>query len=359
MTAAWTVRRAGLAAGLCALLAGTGPAGAETFNLTAVAGHPPVFLWVKLLTEQFIPGVNKQLEDAGGQHKIDWTEAYGGTVAKLGSELEAVQEGIGDIGIVSTIFDAAKMPMQNVSYVTPFGSDDIGVVTGGVTRLQQDIPAMDAAWARHNLVFLGGVALDSYHLFTTFPVTSVEDLQGKKILAPGPSANWVQGTGAVAVAGSLPTYYNDIKTGVADGVLTFITGGWAAKVHEVAPHVTLMNFGSQFGGGVAINKDVWESLPPEVQAVFRDEADKYTVAFAEAQQAAAGALLQKMADAGAKVARPEPALRKAWAEKIPNVAKEWAAKLEAEGLPGKEVLKGYMAYIRSHGAEVPRDWSAE
>jgi len=335
------------------------PAQAETYKVTVAAGHPPVFLWVKLMSGFFIPEVDKRLAAAGGEHKIEWTEAYGGTVAKIGGVLEAIEEGIVDMGFVGTIFEAPKMPLQNVSYVSPFGSGDIAVVTGAITALQQEIPAMNEAWTKNNQVFLGGAALDSYHLFTTFPVTAMADINGKKILAPGPSANWIKGTGAVAVAGNLKTYYNDIKTGVADGVLTFSTGGWASKVYEVAPHITKVNFGSQFAGGVSINKDVWEAFPDTVRVIFSDVAKAYNARFAAAQQGAANALLGKMAAAGAKIAEFPAAERKKWAATIPNVAKAWAAGLDAKGQPGSKVLKGFMAKLKAAGADLPRDWSAE
>ncbi|SLN76314.1 C4-dicarboxylate TRAP transporter substrate-binding protein [Oceanibacterium hippocampi] len=356
------IRRGGALLSVAALGAGlafaAAPASAETYKLTAAAGHPPVFLWVKLLSEFYIPEVDKRLAAAGAD-KIEWTEAYGGTVAKIGGVLEAIEEGVVDIGFVGTIFEAPKMPLQNVSYVCPFGSADIATVSGAIVKLQSEIPAMADSWTRYNQVYLGGAALDSYHLFTNFPVTSVADLAGKKILAPGPSANWVKDTGAVAVAGNLKTYYNDIKTGVADGVLTFTTGAWASKVFEVAPYVTKVNFGAQFAGGLSINKDVWDGFSPETQKIFRDVAAEYDVRFAEAQQAAADALLAKMIEGGAKVSELAAGERMKWAMMIPNVAKEWAATQDAAGLPGTEVLKGFMSTIKASGADVPRDWSAE
>lgn len=337
----------------------TGSARAETTKITVVAGHPPVFLWVKLLSGFFIPEVDKRLADAGGTHKIEWTEAYSGTVAKIGGVLEAVEEGVADMGFVGSIFEAPKLPLQNVSYVSPFGSADINVVTGAIVKLQQDIPEMSAAWEKYNQVFLGGAALDSYHLFTTFPVKSVDDLKGRKLLAPGPSANWIKGTGAVAVAGNLRTYYNDIKTGVADGALTFVTGAWGCKCFEVAPYITKVNFGSQFAGGITINKDVWDSLAPEVRTVFREVAAEFNVRFAAAQQGAADALLKKMTEAGAKVSELPAAERARWAGMVPNVAKAWAAKLDGEGQPGSRVLAGFMQALKASGADIPRDWSAE
>ncbi|MCB1973621.1 MAG: hypothetical protein KDE65_03775, partial [Burkholderiaceae bacterium] len=197
---------AAVAAALCCAATGASHA-QQTLRLTAAGGHPPVFLWVKLIDEFFIPEVDKRLADAGGKTKIDWTRAWGGTLIKIGSESKGIADGVADIGFVGTLFEAPRFPLQNVSYFAPFGSEDIGTVTKVVAQLQHDVPAMGQAWTRNGLVYLGGAALDSYHLWTNFPVKSIDDLKGKKITAPGPSANWVQGTGAVAVAGNLNTYY--------------------------------------------------------------------------------------------------------------------------------------------------------
>jgi TRAP-type transport system periplasmic protein len=78
----------------CTALAITPAAFAQqTVKLTIIAGHPPVFLWVKTVDEVFIPEVEKRL---AGKVKIDWTKAWGGTLAKLGSESKAVADGIAD-----------------------------------------------------------------------------------------------------------------------------------------------------------------------------------------------------------------------------------------------------------------------
>lgn len=333
------------------------PAKADTFKLTAAAGHPPVFLWIKLLTEFYIPEVNKKLAAAGGKYKIEWTEAYGGILVKLGSESGALKDGIADIGFVSTIFEAPKFPMQNVSYIAPFGTDNIDVISKVTSELQRSIPAMNDAWSKNNIIYIGGAALDTYHVWSTFPIKSIDDLKGRKISAPGPSANWVKGTGAVAVAGTLSTYYNDIKTGVSDGTLTFITGAWGAKVHEVAPFITKVNFGAMFAGGLAMNKPRFERLPPEVQKILRETGDEYSVRFARAQAEAAEGLLKRMGDAGAKISELEPKERQRWADTLPNVAKAWAADLDGKGMPGTAVLKGYIEGLRKAGVSMPRDWS--
>lgn len=331
----------------------------QTIKLTAAGGHPPVFLWVKLLDEFYIPEVDKRLAAAGGKHKVEWTKAWGGTLIKIGSESKGISDGVADFGFVGTLFEAAKFPMQNVSYVAPFGTDNLGAVGTIVADMQKKIPAMGDTWTKNGLVYLGGTALDTYHLWTNFPVKSIDDLKGKKISAPGPSANWIKNTGAVAVAGSLPTYYEDIKSGVSNGAITFSTGAWGAKLHEVAPYVTKVNFGSMYAGAIVMNKRRFDALPPEVQQVFRDVGLEYDKRFAEAQRSTADALLQKMAAAGATVSELPAAERQRWADTIPNVAQTWATDLQGKGVPGTEILKAYMEGLKKSGAQLPRDWSVK
>jgi len=332
------------------------PVQAKTYKLTAAAGHPPIFLWVTLTRDFFIPEVDRRLAEAGGKDKITWNQAYGGTVAKLGGVLEAVEEGIVDIGFVATIFEAPKMPLHNVSYMTPFGSGDIFTVVDTMAELQKKIPAVANEWTQYNQVYLGGVGLDTYGILTNFPVETVDDINGHKIAAPGPSANWIKGTGAVAVAANLNTYYNGIKTGVFEGTLTFMTAGAAIKVYEVAPHICMVNFGAQFAGGLSINTDVFDDFPPYMQTIFKEVGAQYANKLAKAQADRAAGAMKAMQDAGATVIYLSDAERKRWAQKLPNVPMNWAKSMEDKGLPGKAVLKGYLDGLRERGTVLVRDW---
>ncbi len=332
------------------------PAQAKTYKLTAAAGHPPIFLWVTLTRDFFIPEVDRRLAEAGDKDKITWNQAYGGTVAKLGGVLEAVEEGIVDVGFVGTIFEAPKMPLHNVSYMTPFGSGDIFKVVDTMSDLQKKIPAVANEWTQYNQVYLGGVGLDTYGILTDFPVNTVDDIDGHKIAAPGPSANWIKGTGAVAVAANLNTYYNGIKTGVFEGTLTFMTAGAAIKVYEVAPHICMVNFGAQFAGGLSVNKDVFDDFPDYMQKIFLEVGAQYADKLAQAQADKAAGAMKAMEEAGAKVLYLSDAERKRWAEKLPNVPMNWAESMEQKGLPGKKVLQGYLDGLRQRGTVLVRDW---
>ena len=329
----------------------------ETIKVTMSSGHPIIFPWIKHLHESFIPTVNAELAKTG-KYKIDWTEAYGGTLAKLGSELETVEQGISDMGMVSTILQSAKMPLQNVTYYVPFGPEDTSVVTDAMDNLHAKLPALRKSWERYNQVYLVGFAIDNYDMMTNFPVNKIEDLNGRKIAGGGPSLTWIRGTGAVSVVANLTTFYNDIKTGVYDGVVLFATGAAGAKLYEVAPYYTKIGFGAMAAGYVSVNKARWDALPTEVKTAFRAGAKAYKVNTLAEQTARAKAALGIFAKSG-HVDTLAPAERAKLAKLIPNPTTDWLKLAAEKNLPGKEVLKAYMDYIRSTGFKFARDFDKE
>jgi TRAP-type mannitol/chloroaromatic compound transport system substrate-binding protein len=122
-----------VAIGLGTLLAP--PAHAQqTISLTVVAGHPPVNAGVAGIRDFFIPEVDRRLAK-GEKYKINWTQAYAGSVADTRGVLDAVQKGIGDLGYVPHLFNADKLPMEQFTYLAPFGTHDTEVLMKIVTEL--------------------------------------------------------------------------------------------------------------------------------------------------------------------------------------------------------------------------------
>ncbi|MDQ0314422.1 C4-dicarboxylate TRAP transporter substrate-binding protein [Amorphus orientalis] len=336
--------------------AAAGPAHAETIDATVVNGHPPVFLWVKTLSEAFIPAVDQALE--GTDYDIDWMEAYGGTLANVGGELEALEDGLAQIGIVPSLFEPSLLSLQNVSYVTPFGSPDVDLVLTSVDDMHDEIPDMRKLWEEHDLVYLGGgFGLEDYLLMTQFPVDSIADLEGRKINAPGPAVNWLKGTGAVGVSGNLTTYYNDLQTGVTEGVIVFPTAAAAAKLQEVAKYVTRTHFGAQYAGGIVANKDWYDGLPDEVKAAIDTGVEAFAKAYRAGLEQRVQAAFTSMEENGAEISELSPEAQAEWANALPNIPMEWAKEQEDKGLAGTVVVETYLDKLRAGGAELPRDWT--
>ena len=210
------------------------------------------------------------------------------------------------------------MPLQNITYYLPFITDDLGLLMRTFNQIHRDLPAAAQAWNKHNQEFLAATGIENYHLLTNFPVHSIDDLNGRKILAPGSSAVWLKGTGAVPVDGALTTYYTQLKTGVADGVVSMVTGAHAYRIHEVAPYLTLVSFGAQFAGAFSVNLDRWNRFSDAERTILRELADEYTDrSVAAVEERYATALAAMIAD-GAIVTTLPPSEKQKWIDGLPE-----------------------------------------
>ncbi len=343
---------------LAALLAGAPAAFAESFSFTVVAGHPPITKGVSNIRDYFIPEVDRRLAEKG-EHSIEWTEAYAGSVADYRGVLEAVESGIADFGYVPHLFEGDKLPLEQITYVTPFSTNELGTLMEVIGKLHAEIPEMDAAWEKNSQKVLAPVGIDDYHFVTNFPITSVKDIDGRKISTAGLALNWLKGTGAVPVKGALPTYYNSISTGLTEGTMTFESAIAPYKFYEVAPYITKISFGGKSASALTVNLDTWESLPPDVQTIMMEVAEEYRMRTAEAYQTGGAKSLEKAAEMGAKISELTPEARAEFAAALPNIAREWAAAQDAKGLPGTKTLETYMRLSKEAGLTFARDWAAE
>jgi TRAP-type C4-dicarboxylate transport system substrate-binding protein len=338
-----------------AVLAATAlPAGATDYKMTMGSSHPPVLPWTIPLKVLVVPDSNKILQQVGIPDRIIWTEAYAGALYDFNNTLEGVGDGLADIGWVGSLWEPAKQPLQNVAYYMPFVTGDFRNMSKIQDKLVDTVPAFAAEWTKNNTVYLGSEAADTYHLVTKFPVTKFEDLNGKKLIAPGAIASRLQGTGAVPVDAGLPTFYNMLQTGVADGALILITGVLPFKLHEVAPYITKVDTGAVFAGALAMNKNTWDKLPPHMKVLFkglgREYADMTNNIIAQ-REAATWAALAK--NPNVKISELPEAERQKWANALPDMGAEW---VKRNGEAGRQVLKIYMEEARKNGAKPLRDW---
>ncbi|MDA0786740.1 MAG: C4-dicarboxylate TRAP transporter substrate-binding protein [Proteobacteria bacterium] len=340
-------------------LAMAGPANAvEEIKITAASGLPSFSAGTGEVINVFIPEVDKRLA-ATGNYKIVWTTGWGGAIANQFELFEAIKDGLADVGYVNTLFEGAKLPMEQVTYVTPFGAEDLDAVYDVFNALRGKIPEMDQAYEKHNQYRKGIYGLTTYHFQSTFPIMSLKDIDGRKFGAPGLASNWIKNTGAIAVAGSLSQYYNSLKTGVYDGIVIFESGIGPFKFYEVAPHITKVGIGSQIASNVTFNKDKWDSLPDEVREVMNEVSAIWQAAAKERGRNDAAKSINTAVTNGATVTELPRAEVVKLANAVPNIAKQWAATIDEKGLPGTKLLATYMQLWRDRGVDHARAWDKE
>jgi TRAP-type C4-dicarboxylate transport system substrate-binding protein len=338
----------------------TTPAGAQqTIQLTAIDGYPPKALWVKTFVDYFIPQVDKELAKTG-KYKIRWNQAWGGQIVKPRHVFEGLQKGLGDIGIVTSVFHLDKVPLQGIGYVTPFVTTDAALLARASDELAEKFPAFKETWAKYNQVYLTNLAvLDSYQMFFKEEVKDLSGFQGKKVGSAGINLRYLQGTGAVGVPNSAVNYYNMIKTGTIDSSMLWAEGALTFKLVEVAPYMLKADIGTANSKTITMNANSWKKLPPEVQAVIKKVAIGYrdytTGQVAKISQTAYDAFKKR----GGKIIEMPEAERVKWAKTMPNVAKDWAESWEKKGVPAKAVLKAHMDAMRAAKQPILRHWDRE
>ena len=86
------------------------------------SSHPTTNIWAFAMKEVFQPEVDRILKAGGAKYEVRWRENYGGTLYKFTETRSAVSDGIVDVGMVGTVWENSAMPLQNVTYFTPFAT---------------------------------------------------------------------------------------------------------------------------------------------------------------------------------------------------------------------------------------------
>lgn len=346
------------------LLIGPGPAAAqakkpEEIPLIAVDSYATTALWTLVFVEYFIPEVDRRLAETGN-YKIRWNKAFGGTIAKTRGVLDSLKYDLADLGIVTTPYHPDKVPFHNLPYATPLVTSDIALAAQTMSELVVKYPQLAAQWGEHKLVFLTTAgSIDTYQVFTNYEVRALEDFRGKKIAGVGLNLRLLTAVDAAAVSSGISDWYNNLATGLIDGLIGWIEGTIAYRLYEVAPYMVDVRLGAVPTKSIVMNERTWARLPDEVRSVILEVAADYRDELAAETQRRAASSREEYLARGGRILTLTFEQRREWAMGLPNIAKEWADDMEARGMPGHAILKDYMDIMRANDQPIVRHWDRE
>lgn len=328
----------------------------EEIDVSIVSGFSPAVAAVKMLKESFMPGVNERLAETGN-YTINWQEAFSGTLAKPAGELEAIETGLADMGVIPTAFHADKLPVYQIGYVTPFTTNDLVLIHEVVDGLVDKYPAFRDTWTGLNQVTLSASGIpDNYILCSSEPINSVSDIDGLKVAGAGPNLRWIEPAGATGVTGSLGNFYQLVETGVVDAMLVWGEAVVSLKFYEVCENYFNANLGGVNSYVINANQQAWDGFPDEVKEAMIAAAKQYGVDIGNFAAELGAQARDTFVANGGSVVEIDPQERAEWAETLPNLAQEWVANLEASGVPAQEILAEYMQAMRDADQPIARQW---
>lgn len=353
-----TLLKAPLAAAAAA--AATSPAvaqGGRTIDIRIGGGHPPAALWISTIRDSYMPNVIRRVQ-AETPHRIRFTEGFGGSVCRPGECLEAVETGLLDVAEIQVIFEPAKLMAHNFTIYVPFGPADAKLAARCVRDTYARVPRLAQILERtHRQVYLAASVVGNYGVLTTFNWNTLAELRGRKIAAAGPNLPWLQGqgVGVVPVQSNLNEAYTAMQTGVYEGWIMFPDGVTGFRLHELSRQFVRSDFGAQGNPCLTINAQTWRGLPPDVQNILRDEAEKWSDHLGDVINQRAEESMEIMRRAGLTVRVLGNDEKTVWANALPNMARQRMEEMRRNNQPA-EAVSTYVQLVTEAGHRFPRDW---
>lgn len=307
---------------------------------------------IKLTFSNFFPAAHKNskiMEDwikeiekrTNGAVKIDYLP--GGTLTPAPQVYDGVVKGISDIGESCFAYTRGKFPVMEAVDL-PLGYKSGVIATNLANAVYKKFQPKELADVKVLILHAHGPGI----LHTKFPVSKLEDLKGRKIRATGLASKIVTALGGAPVGTAMGETYDALRTGVAEGAMAPAEAlqGW--KWGEVVSY-TVQNFGSAYTTAmfVVMNKQKWNSLPKDVQKVFEDVSAEYTKKQAQLWDAIDKEGYDFLKSKGQKVIQLSPQEDARWAKAVQPLLDEYAKGTKAKGLPGDEIVKFCLDFIKS------------
>lgn len=233
---------------------------AKPIELTYAQFQPAAHFNTKL-SESYAKEIEKRTH---GRVKI--TVFSGGTLIAADKTYSGIVTGIADMGQSCMAYTRGKFPLSEVIDL-PLGYKTGAAATTLINSFYEKFKPKE--FAETEVMYFMAHSPGIVH--SKKAVYKLEDLKGQKIRCTGLAAKIVGKLGATPVAMPMSDTYDSLSRGVVDGTLgpQESTQGW--RWGEVIAAST-QSFGAGYSTGffIVMNKKKWNSLPPDVQKIFRD-----------------------------------------------------------------------------------------
>jgi len=310
---------------------------ADVIRLKYANFSPPTH-GLSVLSDQWCKELEKR---TNGRVKTAFFPA--GTLVSANATYDSVVKGIIDVGLSIMSYTPGRMPLSEV-IVLPLGYKTGGQATHMANAFYHHFKPHE--YDDVKLFYLHAHGPGFFH--TKGPVNKIEDLKGLRIKSDANTSKVVVGAGATPTTMPMLETYDALKRGLADGVLLPMETlkGW--KFGEVCKH-TYINRGNAYANGffVAMNKERWNSLPKDIQQIidklneewFEKQAKIWTEIDEEGREFAM--------KTGQKIVEAAPDEEAKMRERMKPLLEAYMKSMKEKGLPGEEVLKWCLDYLKT------------
>ncbi len=289
--------------------------------------------------EVFKPWAKEIEELTKGRVKV--TIYGGGTLGNLAEQYNLVLTRTADIAAMDPTTVPGVFPRSEVVTLPLFWKSNEVASMVSWDLMQKYMVATEFKDTKVLWAFTTGC----YQIYTrTKPIRTLEDWKGMKI----GTFNSMQ-TEIVKVLGGVPVFmlpmemYTALERGLIDGRLFDWDGARAFKTPEVTKYRT-GNVDLSTGLIVIVmNRDVWSSLPPDIQKIIDEKGPEWTGRTGASFDKVEPVMVQNWVNYDKKAGNPPiyylpESERARWKEALQPLIDAWVKETEAKGIPARAML---------------------
>lgn len=299
---------------------------------------PSVAAQVKLANE-WAQEVEKR---TAGRVKV--TVYPGSTLMPVAQTYDSITKGTADIGYGIFTYHRGRFPLTEVIDL-PLGYKSGYYATELINEYYKKFKPKEL----EDVKVLWLEAHGPGFLHTKKPVSKLEDLKGMKIRTGGLQSKIASVLGAAPVSIPITDAYDALSKGVADGICLNDEGILIWSLGDVVK-CHLRNWGTTYTAGfyTVMNKEKWNSLPKDIQAIIEkiDEEwiEKAAVMWQERDEVMRDTLAKK-GNQFVELTKEEDAR---WAALVEPVLADYVKMTKEKGLPGEEALQFCQDYLQKN-----------
>jgi len=290
------------------------------------------------------------------KERIKFQTFWGGALVKPPEVVDLCGKGVVDLVHGLWIYDPGKLPLGNYDYNFFFNEPNLRTQAKIKREMFNIIPALNNELAKYNIgPSLQFMAVSSYDFLSRLPLKALEDFKGKKVAhSPVEHVPAYESIGAASVITPAGPVYNMLERGMID-VAAYPTEVFNMfKMQEVAKYLTKGGFSMAVSVSLWINMDKWKSLTSEDKQLFIEAGKEADEVHIEELERHINQAMENKRKAGVTFYTLSDTDKKKWMAAMPDLPTEWAKKMDARGLPGRQIVDKYIELSAKYGWAIPR-----
>ena len=276
---------------------------------------------------------------------------WSGSLHKTGEHYQAIQDGSCDITFLNYGYYSTELPIsRGVEWkfrdsCTEAGADGF---FRAINDLYDETPVWQSEYEDYNMKVLYMSNWGNEGCLFKNPVENYQQMSGLKLRSYGIEGDVLAAFGAVPMSIANNDTYTSIETGVIDGITSFgLRTAATMALHEQAPYIVDIGSGIQGPSAVVIRKDLWDSFPDDIKAIFLEVRQELLDGkFGEIMNETATEAVQIMLDAGASFSSwTDEAVAEASAIAVPVLENNWINDMVGMNFMTEEECKAFLARL--------------